>query len=219
MEIFPDVLAKMLLVSFLFGGQLGMIFDIGRVLRLLFIGAPISSKLKGLYASRLPFSKRAMTARDDRKSRKILLNITVFLTDFLFSAYAVIGLVVINYAYNDGKFRIFTLIGAAVGFLTYYFTVSKLILFLLEGGFFLLKYIIASFFDFLRKPIIYIYNKFVKKFKKIRGKFHFRIEKKKKEVYNVYESVCNDESASSNRVKITQTAQKDKKGRRINEEK
>ena len=114
MEIFPDVLAKMLLVSFLFGGQLGMIFDIGRVLRLLFIGAPISSKLKGLYASRLPFSKRAMTARDDRKSRKILLNITVFLTDFLFSAYAVIGLVVINYAYNDGKFRIFTLIGAAL---------------------------------------------------------------------------------------------------------
>lgn len=208
MEIFPDILAKMLLVSFLFGGQLGVLFDIGRTLRLLFSNAPENVKLKKLYSAKLPFSKNAMSLTDGKKSGKLIMNITVFLCDLFLSAYAVIGLVVINYSYNDGKFRMFTVLGAAVGFLIYYFSFSKVLLFLFEGGFFFLKYAIMSIFDFLRKPILYIYNKFVKKIKKMCGKFRFRIEKKRKEVYNVNETVCDNESSSANRIKITQTVRK-----------
>ena len=208
MEIFPDILAKMLLVSFLFGGQLGVLFDIGRTLRLLFSNAPENVKLKKLYSAKLPFSKNAMSLTDGKKSGKLITNITVFLCDLFLSAYAVIGLVIINYSYNDGKFRMFTVLGAAVGFLIYYFTFSKVLLFLFEGGFFFLKYAIMSIFDFLRKPMLYIYNKFVKKIKKMCGKFRFRIEKKRKEVYNVNETVCDNESSSANRIKITQTVRK-----------
>ena len=85
---------------------------------------------------------------------------------------------------------------------------TKVLLFLFEGGFFFLKYAIMSIFDFLRKPMLYIYNKFVKKIKKMCGKFRFRIEKKRKEVYNVNETVCDNESSSANRIKITQTVRK-----------
>ena len=219
MEIFPYVLAKMLFVSFLFGGQLGVLFDIGRTLRLSFSNSPENVKLKKLYSAKLLFSKISMSAADDKKRRKIFTNITVFLSDLFLSAYAIIGLVIINYSYNDGKFRMFTVLGAAVGFLIYYFTFSKVLLFLIEGGFFFLKYAIMSIFDFLRKPVLYIYNKFVKKIKKMCGKFRFRIEKKKKEVYNVYESVCDNESSYQSRIKITQTVRKNQEGRRKDEKK
>ena len=61
MEISPSLLAKMLFVSFLFGIQSGIIFDIGRVLRALFFGEAKSKRLVGLYAAKLPISKRSLS--------------------------------------------------------------------------------------------------------------------------------------------------------------
>lgn len=202
MEIFPIVLLKMLLLAFLFSMQAGAIFDAGRAICRSFCCNPKSKSVSKLYNAKVPLNKEKICMLGKRKRNRFFENAVTFFFDAFFVFYSGYGLIKINYAYNDGDFRFFTVLAFCVGFLIYYFTFSKIVLFLLDLLSFVIKYIFLVFFSFLSKPFLIIYNNLVKKTKKIYEKFRIRIEKKRKKVYNICEIVCDNETVCKKCVKI-----------------
>ncbi len=213
MEISPIILAKMLWIAFLFSFQAGLIFDVGRAVRSYFSCLPKSKKIVSLYSVKVPFSSGILNKNSGKKRNRILENIILFFSDFFFVFYSGFGLAKINFSYNDGDFRFLTLVAFAIGFLLYYFTVSRLILLLLEIFVFVIKYPIGVICALTGKPFLKLYNILVKKIKKMFGKFYRRIEKKNKVVYNVYELLCESESIGKKRIKIKVQSKTDGKGR------
>ena len=213
MEISPILLAKMLLISFFFSFQAGVIFDVGRALKTCFSSRPKSAKIASFYNVKLPFSKRTLNVNSKRKRNRFFENTTLFFSDFFFVFYSGFGLMKINFSYNDGDFRWLTAVAFAVGFALYYFFVSKLVLPLFEVAVFAVKYPVCVICGTVSKVFLILYNNLVKKIKKTCGKFHLRIEKNNKMVYNVYELLCESEDIGKKRVKIKVRPKTDGKGR------
>lgn len=219
MEISPIILAKMLLVSFLFGIQSGVIFDMGRALRALFFGELKSEKIQEIYEKKL-LKRQKKEICKNKKAAYIFKLVLIFFCDLLWVLYSFLGLIKINYSYNDGGFRAFTLLGVLAGFVCYYFTVSRIAVLLLDLLSFLLRFIIISVFDAVSHPFFKIYNNLVKKIKKRCEKLSLDIEKKRKKVYNVSEVVYENASDKniSAAVKIS-VVRKQRKGDGENEKK
>lgn len=218
MEISPILLAEMLFVAFLFGIQSGIVFDIGRTLRALFLGEIKSKKIQKLRNVKLPISKRDAEGKK-RKGLEIFKFIIIFFCDFLWIIYSFSGLMKINYSYNNGGIRIFTVFGLLVGFALYYFTFSRLVIFFVELLSFFMRFVFLALFDIIFFPFFKIYNNLVKKLKKSCEKIRFRIEKKRKKVYNVSEVVCENVNNKSTSAKVKISVRKDqKKGCGKNEE-
>jgi hypothetical protein len=218
MEISPIMMAKMLAVAFLFGIQSGVAFDIGKAIRALLLGEVKSERIRKIYSAKLPFSKRDICYRETGK-RRIAKNIIIFVTDFVWVIYSAFGLVIINYAYNEGGVRFFTVVGMVAGFTLYYFTLSRLTVFFAELVCFMPRYAFLTFFDAGYLIFLNIYNNLVKKLKKRCEKLRLHIEKKRKKVYNVPEEVCENTESKNSRVSIKFTARKiSRKGMRKNSE-
>lgn len=220
MEISPIVLLKMLLAAFLFGAQAGVVFDVGRAVRAGFFCEPKSKRIAKLYNVRIPLIRESLRRRKKKKRNRFFANALTFFFDAFFVFYSGYGLVKINYEYNDGDFRFFTVLAFCVGFLAYYFTLSRIIIFFLEALTLGIKYILSVFFAFFGKPFSIIYNYLVKKLEKLYEKFRIRLEKKRKKVYNICEIVCDDENGCKKRVKIRLQSRKKEVGKDVgNEEK
>ena len=219
MEISPILMAKMLFIAFLFGIQSGVAFDVGRTFRALFFGDIKNEKIKKMQAVKLPFSGRALCKKEKRATRYIK-NTVIFFFDFFWVIYLCIGLMNINYSYNNGGIRIFTIFGVLGGFCIYYFTVSKIVFFIMELLSFSLRFCFFMLFDTVSFPFFKIYNNLVKKIKKRCEKMRLDIEKKRKKVYNVSEVVYKNTDAENNHVRVKILFKKNqKKGSGENEEK
>lgn len=217
MEIYPWILARMLAVSFLFAIQIGVVFDISRALRLLFSSRPSFAALQKISKISFPFTKRSLKAIKGKRLIAAIKNAWIFICDVILIIYSTWGLMQINYSFNNGGLRAFSLFGFLVGFLIYYFTLSRLVLFLLEGGTLIARKTSIALFDALTLLFYRIYNKiyniFVKKIEKIYEKLRLRIEKKREKVYNVNEIVCKNHDTAISRVKVSSPiAQKGGKG-------
>ena len=186
MEISQITLAIMLFYSFLFGIAVGVFYDLNRIVRV-FFGVRYTKRAYGrLYGIRLPVSKRKMVMG---KSKGFLQSLVINLGDLLCVLVAVIGLILINYGYNSGRFRFFTVAALAVGFLFYRMSIGRLLILLVEPLAFICKYLFLSICDILYLPLrkfcILIY-KFVKK---ISSLYIFTLENKIKKSYNIREEV------------------------------
>lgn len=201
MEINPFLLAKMLFVAFLFGIQSGIVFDLCRALRCVILGEPRSKKIKKLFDIKRPFQDCTVGGKN---KGFILKNVFIFVSDFLWAIYSFCGVVLINYSYNNGGIRAFSVLGAVLGFALYYFTVSKIVIFLTEFLAFLVRFTFFAVFGVLGFPFLKIYNNLVKKVKKRCENIRFRLEKKPEKVYNVFEEVCEKMSVedTSSKIKI-----------------
>ena len=99
-------------------------------------------------------------------------------------------MIVLNYSYNSGEFRGFTVIGTLVGFLAYRFSVGRVTLLLLESSAMLIKYLILSFFAVFLRPFYVIGKNVIKKANKLIFLCTFTLEKRKEKLYNIREEVC-----------------------------
>lgn len=186
MEISQITLAIMLFYSFLFGIAVGVFYDLNRIVRV-FFGVRYTKRAYGrLYGIRLPVSKREMVMG---KSKGFLQSLVINLGDLLCVLVAAIGLILINYGYNSGRFRFFTVAALTVGFLFYRLSIGRLLILLVEPLAFICKYLFLSICDLLYLPLrkfcILIY-KFVKK---ISSLYIFTLENKIKKLYNIREEV------------------------------
>ena len=186
MEISQITLAIMLFYSFLFGIAVGVFYDLNRIVRV-FFGVRYTKRAYGrLYGIRLPISKREIVMG---KSKGFLQSLVINLGDLLCVLVATIGLILINYGYNSGRFRFFTVAALIVGFLLYRFGIGRLVILITEPVAFICKYVFLSICDLLFSPLrkfcILIY-KFVKK---ISSLYIFTLENKIKKLYNIREKV------------------------------
>jgi hypothetical protein len=186
MEISQITLAIMLLYSFLFGIAVGILYDVNRVVRVLF-GVRYSKKAYSrLYSLRLPISKKNVLIGS---SKGFWQSLVINLGDALCVLVATVGAILINYGYNSGRFRFFTVAALIVGFVIYRFSIGRILIFVTEPLAFICKYIFLSICDLLALPLRKITALICKFVKKISSLYIFTLENKNKKLYNIREEV------------------------------
>lgn len=161
-----------------------MVMDVHRLIRVCF-GVRYSKKtFDWLYAKPLPFLHRPLRMEILKKPKRIFLNILIFIQDIVLLVVSAIGVVLLNYYFNQGRFRIYTVIAVLLGFLLYYFTIGKLVMICSEGVVFIFRAVVTVIFVLISRPIAYFVVFFGKNVKKIRKNIRNAIEKKRKQVYN-----------------------------------
>lgn len=188
MEISPLRLALLLFYSFVFGMAMGVFYDLHRIIRVFFGVRYSGTRFEKIENIKLPIVKKRINF-GQRKVSKISQNTIVFFGDFASVVAATMGIIILNYSYNSGKFRLFTVLGVFFGFLLYHFTLGRLVMTVSEPAAMLIKYVFLSFFILFLYPF-YMAGKFIsKKIAKCFFLYTFAIEKKQKRVYNIKEEV------------------------------
>ena len=125
MEVYPSALWRLLLASLLFGIGMGVLYDCIRIQRVL-LG--ISRYTRA--ASAPAFCPAFLKVRKKRegKGKTVARFVFVALQDILFGLSVGILLSILLFYRNDGVFRGFVMMGAAAGFVAYYFTVGRLVI-------------------------------------------------------------------------------------------
>ena len=185
MGISPIRLFYLLLASFSFGVGMGGVYDIHRILRV-FFGVRYSKKRPSELLHRpLPILRRPLGEIRQRRWSRALLSILIFLQDVFFFCLAGVGIVILNYAYNDGQLRFYTVIALFLGFFLYYFTIGKLVISLSEWIVFFLRAVCAILFFLLSAPLIKLFSLLWRGMKKIRSNLQKALAKRRKKVYNI----------------------------------
>lgn len=141
MELSPLMMSFLLLSSFVWGCALGMIHDVNRIIRV-FLG--------------IKYSKKEPIIKADSGTKKIFLDVLVFVQDVCFVSGAAIGTVFLCYHFNDGKIRFFALAAVAVGFLLYFLTVGRLVIFVFEPIVSATKILFAFIIRIITVPLFFI---------------------------------------------------------------
>lgn len=178
-------MALLLFYAFVFGMIMGALYDISDVVRVL-LGEHRSGRAAGRISQlRLPILKRPVRLRE----HSVLRNTVTFMGDLLCILCIAAGIVALNYGYNSGEFRAFTMIGTVGGFFLYRLTLGRLVMMMAEPLALLLKYLFFSFFIIFGYPFAKIGQLTIKKMRKMFFLYSFTLEKKRKKVYNVAEGV------------------------------
>lgn len=186
MEISQITLAKLLLYAFLLGLSVGILYDAGRLLRVILGVERADGFCSRMYEWTLPICKRPMRSGENRHvARAIVINIC----DFLCVTAATLGILVLSYAYNSGRVRFFTLLGATVGFFLYRAIFSKILMLACRPIVLLIRYLFLSFLAIFCTPFAKMYRFVLKCIKKIAYLYIFTLEKKREKVYNIEEEV------------------------------
>lgn len=162
MQISPFLLTTLTVYSFLFGVAVGIVIDFNKILRLFFIS-------------------------ESKRHNNLILNISINIQDFCVIIIYGLGIILLNYYYNDGRIRVFSLLASLVGLIIYYLTFSKIILKILTPIVILIKKIIKKILYLITKPIVIIINAVVKLTKFMFLKIKNHIEKKRNLRYNYNE--------------------------------
>ena len=164
MEISQITLARLLLYAFLLGLAVGALYDAGRLLRIL-LGVERSDGFGSrIYEWKLPLHNRPMRSGEDRRmSRALVINVC----DFLCVITATLGILILSYAYNSGRVRFFTLLGAAVGFFLYRAFFAKFLMLVCRPIVLLIRYLLLSFLAVFCAPFAKMYRLALKYIKKI----------------------------------------------------
>ena len=132
MEISPIEILQMTLVSFIFGAVVGVVNDIHRIIRVIF-GCKYNSKsIDKLHNINLPVPGKPLDREMWKKANRYILPIIVFFQDIIIFAFSGVGIVILNYYFNNGRLRIYAPLGVILGFFTYYFTLGKVAIYFSE---------------------------------------------------------------------------------------
>ncbi|MBE6715192.1 MAG: hypothetical protein E7575_07970, partial [Ruminococcaceae bacterium] len=118
--------------SLFMGVFLGVLYDCIRLTRILCGIGSYSRAVSGLYKKQLPFIKNRRISAAPRRKNMILL----FLGDILYALLCSASYSLFLFHAIRGQVRWYFLLASAIGFFLYYFTVSKLVLSILEILFF-----------------------------------------------------------------------------------
>ncbi len=185
MEISPILLFWLLISSACLGVVVGMLNDVHRISRIL-LGVQYSKKnINTLYRRNLPFLKRPLKEIQNTRIQKVVLPIVMAIQDICLFLFSAIGIVVLNYYYNDGQFRYYTVLVVLFGFLIYYFTLGKLLILISEYLVFVLRSTFVVLCWLFCRPFYLLVGFFWKKSKNIYAKVEKTIAKKQKMVYNI----------------------------------
>jgi len=184
MEISPILLLWLLVASLAFGVGMGVLTDLHRLVRV-GLGARYSQKtLKWLYEKPLPVVGHPLRRRARGKLSRIALPILTFVQDLLWFVIAAVGIAILNYWFNQGRFRLFTVLAMLVGFAVYELMIGKLVMRVSESIMDCVRAIGCVLFALISRPIVRFVDFFVNFAKKIVKKVQNTLAKKRIRVYN-----------------------------------
>lgn len=185
MEISPFLLTLLLSWSLAFGVLLGVVNDLNRIIRV-FCGVKYSEKRFGrLYELVLPVVHRPLLRKENKFHQKALA-VLIFFQDIIFFIVASIGIILLNYEFNEGRFRFFVVIAVSIGFLLYYFTLGKVVMTVSEGIVFLIKATFLVVFSIMFRPFVVLGTFLINNLKKITLFSNITIANIQKKLYNKY---------------------------------
>ena len=169
MEISPYMLSLLLVYSLIFGMSAGVFNDANRI-------------------ARIAFAMRKTSGGQKKNcARKIYETAGIFLIsiqDILLFAYIGVGVVILNYYLNRGMFRIYSIAAAAIGFVIYYFTIGRVVMFFAERIIRALRFAIVWILNVVTAPVRLIFRLLLHAAKKLFEKLCFAIAKRKNMRYN-----------------------------------
>lgn len=185
MEISPRLLFFLFAYSFFFGILLGWIYDLFRVMRMLF-GETFSfcKRTPYLYQKSIPILNRPLKQSTFLDQRRWIRRGVLFLGDLAILLLAGIGLAVLCFHFNQGRFRFFTVPLLLLGFGLYRVTVCRIFLLFSEKILFLLRAIFSVVFYLVFRPFLVFFRILALFFKKIYANLIFSIAKIKEMLYN-----------------------------------
>ena len=136
--------------SFLYGICIGIVNDINRIVRVFFGVRYTKINFDKLYEFLKIVKKENSDNTISSKSTNSYLNILIFIQDIFLALFAATGIILLNYYFNDGRFRIFTVLAMMLSAILYYFTVGKLIMLISEP----IMLVIRTSFLFILKIIL-----------------------------------------------------------------
>lgn len=180
-DLSQTLLAELFIKSFLTGVVLGIFYDVIRTFKM-FCGVRYDDSVWGIKKFRSSEKKgegnddggeeAVIVSKDEPSSVKKAVTFTVtFFCDLFF--WLVVGIVsiILIYDISEGVFRGMVYLGMAFGFLLYYFTIGKLVLFLMLKITDLIKMLLYKLIKILLFPlralmrgIIFIYRLTIGKF-------------------------------------------------------
>ena len=192
MEIYPEVLWRLLWYSFFGGVLLGALYDTLRLSRVL-LGVchyvDISPKMR----VPSPFRERA---RSPRKRSAVFREVLLALEDLGFCLAAGAVMMLLLFYGNDGGFRGFVLLGLLAGFLLYYATLGALVVRVSEHLVFWLKTAILYAVFYITRPFLFLFRLVRNAVRRAYGSVSRRVilrrlrrydEKKRKELFAMSE--------------------------------
>ena len=185
MEISPIRLFFLLISSFFLGIGAGALYDLHRIVRVLFGVRYTKNRPTKLFLQPLPIIKRPLGEIHCGKVKNTLLSILIFVQDLFLCCVSALGIVILNYTFNDGRFRFYTVIALLLGFLVYYFTLGKVVIFLSEWIVFVFRSFFLIFFFLLSRPFVIFLRFLGKNLKKLRLNLQKSIANQRKKVYNI----------------------------------
>ncbi len=153
------------LYSLLVGLWLGSVYDIFRVMRI------------ALYGRKKAEKERLIPLGKDAKSVGASLKGVIhqgfpspsffftFVCDVLFCIFSALTVTVMIFQFGDGRVRAFSMIGAAFGFVLYYFTIGRAVMFFSDTIISAIKTVIGVFLKITFYPICRILARVAQKIK------------------------------------------------------
>lgn len=185
MEISPIQILFMMIASLAFGMCAGVLNDVNRIVKVFFGSEHYRKKnFEKLYSIKLPILGRSIDTPQKSRITEGILPVLAFFQDITFFCFSGIGVAIINYYFNNGRARIYTPIAVITGFIIYYFTVGRVVIFFSEIPVFVIKALILIVFELFYKPTRLFVGFFGLFAKKIYKNLHKTIAKKQKKVYN-----------------------------------
>lgn len=169
MEISPYMLSLLLVYSFIFGISAGVLNDLNRILR-------IALGMRNVKQDRNKSGARRLCS-----AMSIVL---IAIQDIVLFAYLGVGVAVLNYYLNRGIFRIYSIAATAVGFVLYYFTLGRAVLFFAERIIRALRFVIGWILRIVFAPFRFVCRLLLRAAKKLFEKFRFALAKRKIMRYN-----------------------------------
>jgi len=145
MFVSQEKLAFILLYSLFIGVFLAIVYDVFRIRRL-------------AYRTRASFSDKSkkITSRKENMIESTL----IFFEDVLFALIASVVVCIFIFYMNRGQFRGIALVGTFLGFLAYYFTVGRLVMYFSGVIIGFLKFLTRKIYEYtlhpLKKSVIFI---------------------------------------------------------------
>lgn len=174
MEISVLKLTELLILSFLLGAGIGVINDANRIVRVFFGVRYSSNKFKRIY-SFLKISENDLDTTT--KLSTVILNLVILVQDFSLTVISGVCTIFLNYYFNDGKIRLFSVLAIVFGFVIYYFTIGKLVMVISEPIMLILReafkrilWVILFPFKMILKTFINTYHKIYELIKKYLAK-------------------------------------------------
>lgn len=173
-----------LIYSVILGEFIGLIYDCFKIIRKFSLG-DISLKLKNKI-NKIKFP--LINIKFDSNKIRIKHKITYFITDLLFFIFITPIMQIFIYAFSNGIVRWYIFLGVLIGFISYYFTLSKITIFIYEIFALMIKIFFLYLLLFIKFPVLKLKKMLKKIYMNIKSKFKTKKEVKK---FNIKESKHN----------------------------